>query len=52
MDYKYDEGIFLVYSISNRVFRVYNKRTKIIIESINVIVHDFKDLVEKKIDDD
>ncbi|KAF7154735.1 hypothetical protein RHSIM_Rhsim01G0142400 [Rhododendron simsii] len=33
-----DEGIFLGYSTDSRAFRVYNKRTQSIMESINVVV--------------
>ena len=39
-DAKSDEGIFLGYSLNNRAYRVYNKRTQTIMESINVIVDD------------
>ncbi|KAG9459211.1 hypothetical protein H6P81_003719 [Aristolochia fimbriata] len=35
-----DEGIFLGYSTNNRAYRVYNKRTRVIMESINVTVFD------------
>ena len=40
MDPKSDEGIFLGYSTNNRAYRVYNSRTKVMMESINVIVDD------------
>ena len=39
-DGKSDEGIFLGYSTSNWAYRVYNKRTKTIMESINVKIDD------------
>ena len=39
-DAKSDEGIFLGYSINNRAYRVYNKRTKTMMESINVVIDD------------
>ena len=39
-DAKSDEGIFLRYSTSSRAYRVYNKRTKTVIESINVKIDD------------
>ena len=39
-DAKSDEGIFLGYSTSNRAYRVYNKRTKTVMESINVRIDD------------
>ena len=35
-DAKSDEGIFLGYSTSSQAYRVYNKRTKTVMESINV----------------
>ena len=35
-----DEGIFLGYSLNSRAYRVYNKRTQTIMESVNVIVDD------------
>ena len=35
-DVKSDEGIFLGYSTSSQAYRVYNKRTKTVMESINV----------------
>ena len=37
---KSDEGIFLEYSTSSRAYRVYNKRTKTVMESINVKIDD------------
>ncbi|KAG5528763.1 hypothetical protein RHGRI_029433 [Rhododendron griersonianum] len=37
-DSRSDEGIFLGYSIDSRAFRVYNKRTQNVMESINVVV--------------
>ena len=40
MDPKSDEGIFLGYSRNNRAFRVFNSRTKVMMESINVVVDD------------
>ena len=33
-----DEGVFLEYCRNNRAYRVYNKRTKAVMESINVRV--------------
>ena len=39
-DAKSDEGIFLGYSTSSWAYRVYNKRTKTVIESINVNIDD------------
>ena len=39
-DVKGDEGIFLGYSTNSRAYRVFNKRTKMVMESINVEVDD------------
>ncbi|XP_058784316.1 uncharacterized protein LOC131659095 [Vicia villosa] len=40
MDPKSDEGIFLGYSTNSRAYKVFNSRTQVLIESINVIVDD------------
>lgn len=40
-DSKSDEKIFLGYSGSSTSFRVYNKRTKVIIESVNIVFDNF-----------
>ena len=40
-DAKSDEGVFLGYCKNNRAYRAYNKRTKVVIESINVKVDDY-----------
>jgi hypothetical protein len=39
-DPKSEEGIFLGYSTNNISYRVYNSRTKVVIESINVVKND------------
>ena len=39
-DAKSDEGIFLGYSLNSRAYRVYNNRTKTVMESINVVIDD------------
>ena len=39
-DAKSDEGIFLGYPITSRAYRVFNKRTKTVMESINVKIDD------------
>nr|POF03733.1 hypothetical protein CFP56_06652 [Quercus suber] len=49
-DAKSDEGIFLGYSTNSRAYRVYNKRTKTVMESINVVIDD--SISKKDIDDD
>jgi len=38
MDPKSDERIFLGYSINSRAYRVYNNRTQVVMESINVVI--------------
>ena len=49
-DAKSDEEIFLGYSTNSRAYRVYNKRTKTVMESINVVING--PISEKDIDDD
>ena len=39
-DAKNDEGILLKYSTTSRAYRVFNKRTKTMMESINVVIDD------------
>jgi hypothetical protein len=39
-DAKSDVGIFLGYSTSSRASRVYNTRTKVVMESVNVVIDD------------
>jgi hypothetical protein len=39
-DLKSDEGIFLGYSSTSRAYRVFNKRTETVMESINVVIDD------------
>src|ERR1044072_4269712 len=40
MDPKSEEGIFLGYSVSRRAYRVYNIRSKVMMESMNFVVDD------------
>ena len=40
-DAKSDEGVFLCYCSNSHAYRVYNKRTMVVIESINVRVDDY-----------
>ena len=49
-DAKSDEGIFLGYSTNSRAYRVYNKRTKTVMESINIVIDDT--ISEKDVDED
>ena len=39
-DVKSHEDIFLGYSLNSRAYRVYNKRTNTVIESVNAMVDD------------
>ncbi|KAL8120799.1 hypothetical protein AgCh_017833 [Apium graveolens] len=41
-DLKADEGIFVGYPLSTKAFRVYNLRTKVVMESINISFDDEK----------
>ena len=50
-DAKSDEGIFLGYSTTSWAYRVFNKRTKTVMESINVKIDDALTKVEM-IDDE
>ena len=45
-DVKSDEGIFLGYSTTSRAYRVFNKRTKTVMDSINVKIDDALTKVE------
>ena len=49
-DAKSDEGIFLGYSTTSRAYKVFNKRIKTMMESINVVIDDAITRVET--DDD
>jgi len=40
MNPKSDEGIFLGYSTNSRAYRVFNSRTKVVMESMNVVIDD------------
>ena len=39
-DYKADEGIFLGYSTSRKAYRVFNKRTLVVEESMHVVFYE------------
>ncbi|XP_040363426.1 uncharacterized protein LOC121049643 [Rosa chinensis] len=39
-DARSDDGVFLGYSLNSRAYRVYNKRTRVVMESINVSIDD------------
>ena len=53
-DAKLDVGIFLGYSTSSKAFRVFNKRTMVVEESIHVIFYESNNSLQerKSIDDD
>ena len=55
MDPKSEEVIFLGYSTTSRAYRVFNTRTKIMMESVNVVVDDIperkKDVTEDEDDE-
>ncbi|XP_057418198.1 uncharacterized protein LOC130712379 [Lotus japonicus] len=40
LDPKSDEGIFMGYSTNNKAYRVYNSRTEVMMESVNVSIDD------------
>ena len=48
---KSDETIFLSYSSSNKAFRVFNKRTLVVEESIHIVFDETNDLPSRKSED-
>src|ERR1044072_2742885 len=52
MDPKSDEGLFLGYSTSSKAYRVYNLRTKVMMESVNVVFVDNTPEVRESISDE
>ena len=52
LDAKSDEEVFLGYSNNSRTYWVYNKRTWTIIQSVNVVVDDFQEVVRMTPDDE
>ena len=52
MDPKSDAGIFLGYSTNSRAYRVFNSRTRTVMESINVVVDDLTPARKKDVEDD
>src|ERR1044072_6960423 len=52
MDPKSEEGIFLGYSANNKAYRVYNCRTKVMMEYVNVVVDDCPVKKESILEDD
>ncbi|KAL4032373.1 hypothetical protein IC575_005445 [Cucumis melo] len=51
-DSKSDRGIFLGYSANSRAYRVYNQRSKTVMESINVIIDDLGKEPNRNLDDE
>ncbi|XP_058005329.1 uncharacterized protein LOC131181317 [Hevea brasiliensis] len=53
-DVKSDEGIFLGYSMHSKAYRVFNRRTLLVEETIHVVFDDTNNFLERKIvcDDD
>ena len=44
-----DEGIFLGYSSTSKAYRVYNKRTKKVIEIVNVVIDESSEFSFEKL---
>ncbi|KAI3681773.1 hypothetical protein L6452_36577 [Arctium lappa] len=44
---KADEGVFIGYSQQTKAYRVYNKRTKTVVESVNVTFHEAADMASE-----
>ncbi|TYK03217.1 uncharacterized protein E5676_scaffold298G00290 [Cucumis melo var. makuwa] len=51
-DVKSEQGIFLGYSQNSRVYRVFNNRSGIVMETINVVVNDFESTTIQTYDED
>lgn len=51
MDPNSEEGIYLGYSTNNRVYIVYNKCSKVMMESINMVIYDTPEDKEEKEDE-
>ena len=47
-DFRSDEGIFLGNSFTSKVYRVYNKRTIKVMETVNVVIDEFSNFGSKK----
>src|ERR1044072_197766 len=52
MDPKSEEGIFLGYSTNSRAYRVFNSRTRVVMESVNVVVDDVPERKESILEDE
>ena len=51
-DSRSDERIFLEYSSTSKAYRVYNKRTKKVMETVNVVINEASDSGSEKISKD
>ena len=51
-DAKSDVGVFLGYSTTSKAYRVFNKRTLVVEESMHVVFDETNTFVEKNLDDD
>ncbi|KAA0050418.1 putative gag-pol polyprotein [Cucumis melo var. makuwa] len=49
---KSDRGIFLGYSTNSRAYRVYNRHTRIVMESVNVIIDDHEKVSNGSVDEE
>ena len=47
-DSQSDEGIFLGYSSTSKAYRVYNKRTKKVMETVNAVIDEASDSSSKR----
>ena len=51
-DSQRDEGIFLGYSSTSKAYRVYNKRTMKVMETVNVVIDESSDFDSEKVSDE
>ena len=51
-DSRRNEGIFLGYSSTSKAYRVYNKRTKKVMETVNVVIDEASDSGSEKISEE
>ena len=51
-DSRSDEIIFLGYSSTSKAYQVYNKRTKRVMETVNVVIDEVSDFGSEKISEE
>ena len=51
-DSRSDEGIFLGYSSTSKAYRVYNKRTKKVMKTVNVVINESSESSSKKLSEE